>query len=406
MMKTLLPWLGLLACSTASFAADMELSGNLDVQWRAFAHDAVLPEQHASDISFSAEPEFYFDLDQGKESVIFTPFYRYDQHDSERTHSDIRELQWQKVFAQFQLRLGISKVYWGVTESEHLVDIINQTDQVENLDGEDKLGQPMIYLSSEQDWGLLDLFILPGFRERTFPGIEGRPRISLPIAADAAVYQSADKQHHIDYALRLFKYLGDWEVGLSYFKGTGREPESYQPSSFDTLGQPVAFAPYYAQIGQLGLTVQALIEAWTWKLEAISRSSSAQHFNALAAGFEYTFVGVQESNTDLGVVIEYLYDQRDPSTNPSQPVASAFQNDITTAFRLSFNDAQSSEVLFGMITDLDNQAVAGFIEASRRLGSSFKAELELRTFNNTRSGQLLHSFRDDDFIQLRLGWYF
>jgi mitochondrial fission protein ELM1 len=74
--------------------------------------------------------------------------------------------------------------------------------------------------------------------------------------------------------------------------------------------------------------------------------------------------------------------------------------------RFSFNDSQSSEILFGITTDLDNQAVAGFIKASRRLGSSFKANLEVRTFHNTSAGQALYAFRKDDFVQLSLGWYF
>ncbi len=406
MLKTFLPCLSLLA-SSSGFAADMQLSGHLDAQWQGFANQALFPQQHQNNISFSGETEFYFDLGHGDESITFTPFYRHDQRDSERTHGDIRELQWQKVFDQFQLRVGISKVYWGVTESEHLVDIINQTDQVEDFNGEKKLGQPMIYFSSDQRWGLLDLFVLPGFRERTFPGVAGRPRFPFPIDTSTAFYESADKQHHVDYAGRLYETLGDWEIGVSYFRGTGREPESFQPSSFDTLGQPTAFAPYYAQISQLGLTVQALINAWTWKLEAISRSSSAQHFNAFTGGFEYTFFGVQGSHTDIGALVEYLYDQRNqPLTTPTQPLPAIFQNDVTTALRFSFNDSQSSEMLFGITTNLDNQAIAGFIKASRRLGSSFKANLEVRTFHNTSAGQALYAFRKDDFIQLSLGWYF
>ncbi len=406
-MRTCPFWTSLLLCCSSVTAGELDLSGNVDIQWRGFAHNATFPEQHNAATSVSLEPELYFDLDKGYENIVFTPFYRYDQYDDKRSHGDIRELYWQKVYDQFQLRAGISKVYWGVTESIHLVDIINQTDQVENVDGEDKLGQPMIFYSTEQDWGLLDVFVLPGFRTRTFAGIKGRPRFPFAINGDAAIYESADREHHVDYALRLFKYLGDWEVGLSYFKGTGREPESYRPVSFDSGGNPTEFAPYYAQIDQLGVTVQALINAWTWKLEAISRRSSVQRFNALAAGFEYTLVGIQDSNTDLGIVIEYLYDQRDtPISNPTLPVPATFQNDLTTAFRFAFNDIQSSEILIGLITDLDNHAVASFIEASRRLGSSFKAELELRTFNNTRPGQPLDSFRNDDFIQLSLAWYF
>lgn len=396
----------MIAASMPAGAVDMKLSGNIDAQWRVFLRDGLLPPQHETAASFSLEPEFYFDFDNGNESITFTPFYRRDQYDDERTHADIRELNWQKVFEDFELRIGISKVYWGVTESIHLVDIINQTDAVEDIDGEDKLGQPMIRFSTQQDWGLLDVFVLPGFRERTFAGIEGRPRPPILIDGDAAVYEDPDKEDHVDYAVRLLNYWGDWEVGLSWFKGTGREPERYVPVAFSS-GQPSVFAPYYAQIDQIGLTVQALIEAWTWKLEAISRKSDAQHFNAFAAGFEYTFVGVNDSSTDVGVVIEYLYDQRDGlSTNPAALVTSPFQNDITTAFRFTLNDIQSSEVLLGLITDVEDQTVAAFIEASRRLGNSFKAELELRTFSNTVPGRPLYSFRDDDFIQLTLGWYY
>ena len=48
--------------------------------------------------------------------------------------------------------------FWGVTETAHRVDILNQTDQVESFDGEDKLGQPMVNFSWSKDWGTLDLY--------------------------------------------------------------------------------------------------------------------------------------------------------------------------------------------------------------------------------------------------------
>ena len=54
--------------------------------------------------------------------------------------------------------MGIDKVFWGVIESRHLVDYINQTDGVEDVDGEDKLGQPMINLGLQRDWGDLIFF--------------------------------------------------------------------------------------------------------------------------------------------------------------------------------------------------------------------------------------------------------
>jgi hypothetical protein len=131
------------------------------VQQRSFLSDPLDPRQHNHYASFSVEPELYHSWDNDKQSFTLQPFHRHDQHDEKRTHSDIRELSWLKVFDDWELTVGISKVYWGVTETQHLVDIINQTDQVENIDSEDKLGQPMIRFSTERDWGVLDFFILP-----------------------------------------------------------------------------------------------------------------------------------------------------------------------------------------------------------------------------------------------------
>jgi hypothetical protein len=184
----------------------------------------------------------------------------------------------------------------------------------------------------------------------------------------------------------------EWELGLSHFSGTNREPM--------IIFNGVTLAPHYDLINQTSLDLQTLIEDWTWKLELITREDSTERFTALTGGFEYTLVGIKDSAADLGIVIEYLFDDRDDlSTSP-------FQNDLTTAFRLTLNDVQSSEVLLGITTDLDDQTVAAFIEGSRRLGESFKAELEVRTFSNTSPNRPLHSFRQDDLIQANLAWYF
>ena len=101
-----------------------EWSGNFAVQNRYFLHDPLPQnsEQHNNYVSFSAEPEFYHSWDDDSQSLTFTPYARIDQYDDERTHGDIRELSWQRVFVGWELKAGISKVYWGVTESQHLVD--------------------------------------------------------------------------------------------------------------------------------------------------------------------------------------------------------------------------------------------------------------------------------------------
>jgi len=262
----------------------------------------------------------------------------------------------------------------------------------------------MIKASTEQDWGTLDFFILPGFRERTFPDAEGRPRPNVIIDTDRdAIYDSSSGKDNIDAAARYSHYIGEWEFGLSYFTGTGREPTDFTPVAFSSSDEAIV-VPVYSLINRIGLDGQAFFGDWTWKLEAINtevRSGDKKGTNSFQSvtGFEYTWVGVTDSAADLGFVVEYHYaDERIIDT--------VFDNDLATALRFVLNDAQSTEILAGIITDADTQSIAGFIEASRRLGESWTLEAQLRTFHGAKENRPLYSFRFDDFAQIDLGYHF
>ncbi|MDH5485425.1 MAG: hypothetical protein OEY43_09355 [Gammaproteobacteria bacterium] len=395
-MKKHLLTLVLICCSNNLYS--MEWSGNLSVQSRLFFDEplAVNSQQHDQYLSVAARPELYHSWDDDTQSITFTPFVRLDQHDKERSHTDIHELAWQRVFDHWELKIGISKVYWGVTESQHLVDVINQTDLVENTDGEDKLGQPMIRASTEQDWGLLDVYLLPFFRERSFAGIEGRPRAYPVVDTDLVQYESSDEERHIDYALRWLQAFDELELALSYFNGTSREP-LLTPTIYN--GSTVLL-PYYPLMTQYGLAAQATLGNWLWKLETIHRQWLNENYNATTTGFEYTLVGLMESSADLGIITEYLYDNRE------QQASSFLENDIMVGLRLALNDAQSTEALLGFIVDLDTDETIISLEASRRLGDNWKLELELRSFHHLDNNSLLSSLKQDDMLQIDLACYF
>jgi hypothetical protein len=371
-----------------------EWSGYVAAEYRYFTDDALLAEQHDSYVSLAAQPEWFHEWDGGRQSFTFVPFIRKDQHDEERSHSDIRELTWLKAADDWELRVGIRKVFWCVTESQHLVDIINQTDLVENIDGEDKLGQPMVNLALVRDWGTLDLFVLPYFRERTFPGVEGRLRTQPVVDVNNPQYESDKEENHVDYALRWKHYIGDWDIGLSHFSGTSRDPLFvFNPVSLQ-------LDPYYELIEQTGLDLQATLDEWLWKLEVIRRDGDSGSYTAATGGLEYTFYSVLESATDIGLVMEYLYDDR--GAEASTP----FQDDLMLGLRFALNDEASTEALVGMIDDRNSDARIYSIEASRRLGDSWKFTLEGRWFNNIPVTDPLYSFRNDDVIQLEMAYYF
>jgi hypothetical protein len=265
------------------------------------------------------------------------------------------------------------------------------------MDGEEKLGQPMINLALIRNWGTVDLFVLPGFRERTFPGADGRLRTTLPVDTDQAIYESSAKERHIDYAARWTKAIDVWDVGLSYFNGTSRDPR-FIPGLNDK-GQPVLI-PVYDLIKQWGLDLQATMNDWLWKLETINRSGQGEQYTALTAGFEYTLVGIAESNMDLGMIAEYLYDDR--GNNAPTP----FADDIMLGARLTLNDEQSTDFLFGVIFDSNDDTRLFSLESSRRLGANWKLTVEGRAFVNITNTNLLAGVRKDDYLQVELARYF
>ncbi|PMK02569.1 hypothetical protein [Vibrio sp. 10N.261.55.A7] len=394
--------LSLLASSTVALqghaegiGSQIELAGQVNLEHRQFVSEGV-QGQGKGQSSFVAAPEFYWQSQEGNGSFNFTPFYRLDSMDDERTHGDIREALYLTYWDDYELRVGIGKVFWGVTESSHLVDVVNQTDAIEALDGEDKLGQPMLHFTSIKAWGTLDGMVLPYFRERTFPGVDGRLRTTIPVSNDA-LYESSREEKHVDLAVRYSQMLGDWDVGLSYFNGTNRDPyyrlESHQ-------GAKTSLKAYYAQMSQVGLDVQGIVGDWLLKLESIYRDSFDNH-TGLVTGFEYTIVGPFDSYWDVGLIAEYLYDSR--GNNAQTPN----QNDVFAGVRFALNDEDGTEVLTGVTQDLDNSDVySAKVEASSRLTNQLKWQAEAYLFENETPTDLLYFARKDDFVEVSLQYYF
>lgn len=387
--------LGLLVWPRLGTAEDgWRSTGFIGAEARVFTRTPQFPGQaDEDDYSAILQPELRYT--SGDQRLTFVPFYRYDSVDEERTHFDVRELNWRKSTRDWDLLAGVGRVFWGVTESRHLVDVINQTDLVEDLDQEQKLGQPMISGLLERDWGQLELYVMPWFRERTFPGEDGRLRTPLPVDADQAIYESSAGRHHTDLALRWSHYFGDVDIGVYAFHGTGREPV------FELAPDGRSLRPFYHQVSQLGVDIQYTREAWLWKFEAIARNGLDDRFFATVAGFEYTFYGIRNGASDIGLLVEYLYDG-----GASSEPQTAFDDDIFIGSRLALNDTQDTSVLAGVVLDTNESEWFFNLEAERRIGENMFAEARIRLFNGDPDLNQLSILDRDDHFQLSLSRYF
>lgn len=366
-----------------------EIIGELSFDNRYF-FNAGLQEQKKNHTSFTFSPEIF--KDDSNKIFHFKAKLRKDTEDSGRNLNDIQELYLINILEDKEIKLGVSKEFWGVTETSHRVDIINQTDFTEGFDGEEKLGQPMIKISLERQWGLLDIYTLLGFRERNFSGNKGRLRLPLSINKKDSLYSSSSKNKRADFAIRWSNYYDDFDIAISHFSGTSREPR-FLPSAneFNEL------VPLYDVIDQSGLEIQYLLDSLAVKGEVISRSGQGERFTAATYGFEYTQVGVLQTRIDLGWVVEFNHDDRLESSP------------FVLGTRLSFNDIYDSQILSGFIVNDKSKELGFLLEASRRIGECCMLSIEGVYFDDTDedNGQkkLFQAFKQDDFLRAEFIYY-
>lgn len=371
--------------------------GKVSPELRYFFESATAAEQlNHWQPSVQAEVEFDWQSADRAKRIRFSPYLRLDGQDSDRSHGDIRELYLRFNQGDWQLTAGINKVFWGVSESRHLVDIVNQTDHLDDIDGEDKLGQPMISLGYRQDWGNLELYWLPLFREQKFVGSDGRLRSTLVISP-TPTYESTAGKNHRDTVLRYSHTVGDFDIGAYWFKGNEREPRFQLRSD---AGQ-VQLQPEYAHIEQVALDLQYTNDAWLWKLEALKRHGRQDDFYALVGGFEYSFYQLGSGGYDLGVLMEYLRDER----SETSPVT-LFQNDLFLGLRWGFNDTQNTALLAGLLSDLEGEEQSLFVEFERRLNSNWFLSLEGRFFVESKATSPQQILERDSFMTLGIARYF
>jgi hypothetical protein len=372
-------------------------AGNIELQSRFFTRDAVWPGQasQVSQVAFAGTAELHWRNNEGDQRASIIPYLRWDSVDDERNLVDLQEAYWARERDSFELLAGVNTVFWGVTESVHLVDIVNQTDAAGDIDSEDKLGQPMVSLAWQQDWGMISAYVLPYFRERNYPGVEGRLRTPLPVDTDRAVYESSRKERHVDLALRYSHYIGDVDIGLSIFSGTSREPRLVPADDAPVL------LPHYDQVDQFGTDLQYTRDAWLWKLEAIVRNGYSETFAAAVGGLEYTFFQVGRSAADLGFLLEYQYDGR----NELEPFTIA-DNDIFAGLRLALNDIQDTSLLAGIAYDTATGETFFNVEGERRIGDSIALEVRARVFSGAGPQDLTYAIVRDDYVQIQLAKYF
>ena len=329
-------------------------------------------------------------LGEGKHRWAITGFARGDVDDRHRSHLELREASWTWQPAAWQLRAGILMEFWGVTESNRLVDVVNQRDQREAPDADAKLGQPGIAWSGRAAGGTLEILALAYHRPREFGFGHGRFR-PPPTFVSAPEYGSAAGRRRVDWAARWSTRVRALDVGLSHFWGTSREP---------TFRGDAAPQPRYAVMHQTGIDAQLTLGALLMKAEAIQRREDGDAFGALTTGGEYAFGNVAGAGGDIVVFAELTLDERRART------LTGLDRDLFLAARWSPNDEAGTELTVGGTLDLARGAHVVRLEGSRRWSGNWRVVGEAHLIGGQGATEFGYLMRRDSFVRAAIARHF
>ncbi len=379
----------------AGEAAALTFSGFVEAEGRWFPKDSADGASDKVFGSIAAEPSLKFQL-AANHKISLTGFGRVDTVTAARSHVDVREAKYEGRFGAIDVTVGVDRRFWGQLEAGHLVDVVGQVDTLEDIDAEDKLGQPLAEVKWTGSKASLAAIALPYFRDRPFPKAKDRPNAPMRITAKP-IYDGTTSHWTPDFAVRGTLTAGPVDVAVHYVNGLNREPRLLPLTS--------GLTPVYDRMSQVGGDALAVLGPLRLKAEGFYRRlrndkmAAGSNFGGFGVGAEYTFAGALGAG-DLNLLAEYYHDTR------GRKASTIFDNDIFVGFRYSGNDIASTEVLGGLLLDTRRSSKFVTLEACRRLSDAFKLSLDVRMPVAVAADDPLQMLRDDGFMQLKLQYHF
>ncbi len=384
MKKFVAGCLFLLAPTFDAYGATPQWEGEITFEGRAFVSSPASLTSTEPTLTAGFGNRTLF----GRTDFRFGAWIRVDPLNPDRIRLDAKDIAWLGSAGEVDIAVGLRTVFWGVLESSHLVDVVNQQDPDIRWPRRRMLSQLMIASSWTSSWGTIDVYLLPWARPRPFAGRRGRLWSHHPV--DGSVMRNADSSllRYLSGAARWSLATTQWDIGITYFGGTAREPW-FEPSG--PAHTPYLLIPTYDRVHQFGGDVQYTGSSWLLKLELVTRDPAPGRYVALGSGVEYAPVDY------LSVFLEVLFDSRGRNATTS------LEHDTFVGARLLFQDGS---VQGGTSIDFNTGNVIASMEIQRRFGNNVAAAFEFRWFAGRALREPPHALREETSVSLFLRRYF
>lgn len=408
-----------LAGPGTAVAQDFTYGGSVEASLRYYPEDGLLPGQTEAGFAPIINGDFNTRTELDFGTVVFEASGLYNTETGEG-YADIPRGYFQYFGDGFDVLVGSNIEYWGVSESNRVVDSVNQRYVIDQTVDYISLGQPMVNLNLSFGFNsTLSLFGLIYFRDRDMANAATRFRSPFLMSNADAVYEEGNGRN-LDFAARYrtsFSALGGgMDLAVSYFDGTNRAPSTLPNvcvlpgGHFDEANcadlvyddlEDVKAIPYYAKLRRYGLEMVYSNGDLQLTFEgAISQSLNETYYSTIT-GAQYSFGGIGPTGDTIVAVVEYLYDDR----SIIQPLT-IYDNDMFFGFAYSGNDVNGTSVRGGIYYDVETDAQIYTASWSRRIGDAMRLEVAGFMMNSAGTEDPIAFAQDDSFVQVSLAYFF
>ncbi|BDT69336.1 hypothetical protein os1_35260 [Comamonadaceae bacterium OS-1] len=369
-----------------------QLKGNAALGARLYSSPHE-PTKESHRLAVRLAPEWRW-ADGGKTIVISPALYLEGDHNG-RTRVDLNELYFSTCLGETIVKAGLSRLFWGVTESRHLVDVVNPPDLAHHYAAEQRLSTAMLYVAHPTPVGQLEVLLLPWERDPVYPNTAGRPRTDLPIH-NAVEHPNGTPPA---FAARLAISQGDYDSHVYFFRGLDRE--SALTARTLPYAAPTELTATRRLVRQWGADLQVPVGNFLVKSELAHRSGYSRDFLSGVLGGEYALNGINGSVVDVNLLGEYQFDLR-----PADAPLTTLSHGIYAGVRVALNDPASTEFKFGVVAEPSTGARLWRGDASRRIAKNWTVEGTMSVFDNVRKSPSLMDYRKESYVEVLAKYHF
>jgi hypothetical protein len=375
-----------------SSIAEIEVEGFIALDSQIYSDKKT---KHSSNLTIQQQLKLSYE--KNNFSSVFELYAQEDKSDysnskdNDRTFLRINELYTEYEGEDYKILLGKNIRFWGALEVQNIVDTFNIEDNRTDSLTTDKIGAYNISYSHYFEDSELSVI--------------------------AKLYEQKNKMANPSY---IYSILNE---GQSYTKNLESEKSLYRPSLYLTYNGSSYGDEYsldYAFIYETGydsqryftvnnnqytqhaylvnkfMTYNTLVfDSTLYKLEAlyanVTEDKNISDYIHVAIGIEHTLDALENGN-EIGLITEYYYyDTLDNNQLTDLTLGETFQNDLFLGMRYSFNDADDSNAVGGIIFDTQYNEQSYYVEYETRIYDLAKVKLDYRYIEPSKTNNTVYS---------------